>query len=194
MSAAVLAAVLVELRAWVDAENAAGSERKSVRSENYMASSGTRGGDQDTRTRTRRSGAHAVAELAAGEWLAAPHSVFAGEWRRLTVCCGGAQGVAAAPGCGGCAHIFVGRAGPPRPSQPPNSSSTARRSALSKRPLHWKRWKRESSRDEDASGRRFTEGERVREEAESTPRFDMSVRVGTTLQPPDSKTKKSDPA
>ena len=34
--------------------------------------------------------------------------LFSGEWRRLTVCCGGAQGVAAAPGCGGCAHIFLG--------------------------------------------------------------------------------------
>ena len=41
---------------------------------------------------------------ASGEW----RRLFAGEWRRLTVCCGGAQGVAAAPGCGGCAHIFLG--------------------------------------------------------------------------------------
>jgi hypothetical protein len=41
---------------------------------------------------------------ASGEWW----RLFAGEWRRLTVCCGGAQGVAAAPGCGGCAHIFLG--------------------------------------------------------------------------------------
>ena len=56
-SAAVLAALLVELRAWAGAEDAAESERKSLRSENNMASRGTRGqgGDQDTRTHTRRS-------------------------------------------------------------------------------------------------------------------------------------------
>ena len=63
MSAAVLAALLVELRAWADAEDAAESERKSVRSENYMASRGTRGRgeDQDTHAHTALM-EHAVAE------------------------------------------------------------------------------------------------------------------------------------
>ena len=62
-SAAVLAALLAELRAWAGAEDAAESERKSVRSENNMASRGTRGrgGGQDTHAHTAVM-EHAVAE------------------------------------------------------------------------------------------------------------------------------------